>query len=140
VKKRDNIKPDDNIRMFVGLDVHKKYSQVAIIDENGVVEKQERIKNEPRLIEEFSDKLKDAALVMESCSSWYWLYEILSRKHKIVLSSPAKTKAIASAKLKTDKVDALMLAFNNEILHPLAGWKRFRHPLYNKDALHLKPL
>lgn len=110
MKKRGNIKPDDSMRMFVGLDVHKKYTQVAIIDEDGVIRKQERIENEPKLIEEFSDKLNDAALVMESCSSWYWLYEILSRKHKVVLSNPAKTKAIASAKLKTDKVDALMLA------------------------------
>jgi hypothetical protein len=28
--------------MFVGLDVHKKYTEVAIVDEDGVVEKQER--------------------------------------------------------------------------------------------------
>ena len=49
-------------------------------------------------------------MVMESSSTWYWLYEILSRRHRVVLSNPAKTKAIASAKLKTDKVDALMLA------------------------------
>ena len=87
------------MRMFVGLDVHKKYTQVAIIDEDGVIEKQERISNEPKVIEEFSDKLSDASVVMESCSSWFWLYEILSRKHKVVLSNPAKTKAIASAKL-----------------------------------------
>jgi transposase len=98
------------MHMFVGLDVHKKYTQVAIIDETGTIEKEERIENEPKLMEEFSDKLNDATLVMESSPSWYWLYEILSRKHKVLLSNPTKTKAIASAKLKTDKVDALMLA------------------------------
>jgi transposase len=96
--------------MFVGLDVHKKYTEVAIVDEDGVVTKQERIENEPGRIEEFSNTLSTAAMVLESSSSWYWLYEILSRKHRVVLSNPAKTKAIASAKLKTDKVDALMLA------------------------------
>jgi len=96
--------------MFVGLDVHKKYTEVAIVDEDGVVEKRERIENESRQIEEFSNRLSDATVVLESSSSWYWLYEILSRKHKVLLSNPAKTKAIASAKLKTDKVDALMLA------------------------------
>jgi len=110
VKKRYKSKPDDSMRMFVGLDVHKKYTEVAIVDEDGVVAKQERIENEPRQIEEFSNKLSNATMVLESSSSWYWLYEILSRKHKVVLSNPAKTKAIASAKLKTDKVDALMLA------------------------------
>ena len=97
------------MRMFVGLDVHKKYTQVAIVDEEGVVTEQERIENEPALIEEFSNRLSTADMVMESSSTWYWLYEILSRKHRVVVSNPAKTKAIASAKLKTDKVDALML-------------------------------
>jgi transposase len=96
--------------MFVGLDVHKKYTEVAIVDEEGVVTEQKRIENEPERIEEFSNRLSNADMVMESSSTWYWLYEILSRKHKVVLSNPAKTKAIASAKLKTDKVDALMLA------------------------------
>jgi transposase len=96
--------------MFVGLDAHKKYTEVAIVDEDGVIEKQERIENEPGKIEEFSSTLSNAKMVLESSSTWYWLYKILSRRHKIVLSNPAKTKAIASTKLKTDKVDALMLA------------------------------
>jgi transposase len=110
VNKRAISCPDDGMRMFVGLDVHKKYTEVAIVDEDGVVEKQERVENEPGRIEEFSDKLGNADMVMESSSTWYWLYEILSRRHRVVVSNPAKTKAIASAKLKTDKVDALMLA------------------------------
>ena len=110
MKKRYNSKPDDNMRMFVGLDVHKKYTEVAIVDKDGVVSEQERIENEPELIEEFSNRLNSADMVMESSSTWYWLYEILSRKHRVALSNPAKTKAIASAKLKTDKVDVLMLA------------------------------
>jgi transposase len=96
--------------MFVGLDVHKKYTEVAVVDEEGVVEKQGRIENEPGRIVEFSNSLSSAKMVLEFSSSWYWLYEILSRRHRVVLSNHAKTKAIASAKLKTDKVDALMLA------------------------------
>ena len=110
MNKRNISRLDDSMRMFVGLDVHKKYTEVAIVDEEGVIEKQERIENEPRQIEEFSNTLSNADMVLESSSSWFWLYEILSRKHRVVLSNPAKTKAIASAKLKTDKVDALMLA------------------------------
>lgn len=110
MKKADINSSDDSRLMFVGLDVHKKYTQVAIVDEDGVIEKQERIDNEPELIEAFSEGLVNAEIVLESSSTWYWLYEILSRKHRVVLSNPVKTKAIASAKLKTDKVDALMLA------------------------------
>ena len=63
MNKRDISQPDDNMRMFVGLDVHKKYTEVAIVDEDGVVEKQERIENEPRQIEEFSNTLSNATMV-----------------------------------------------------------------------------
>lgn len=38
------------------------------------------------------------------------MYQILSKKHRVVLANPLKTKAIASAKLKIDKVDVLKLA------------------------------
>jgi hypothetical protein len=52
------------MRMFVELDVHKKYTEVAIVDEEGVVTEQERIENEPGLIEEFSNWLSSADMVI----------------------------------------------------------------------------
>jgi len=79
--------------MFVGLDVHKKYTQVAIVDEDGVVTEQERIENEPGKIEEFSNRLDNADMVAESSSSWYWLHEILSCMHACFL--PSKTSCFA---------------------------------------------
>jgi hypothetical protein len=36
VNKRDIDRPDDSMRMFVGLDVHKKYNEAFIVDEEGV--------------------------------------------------------------------------------------------------------
>jgi len=48
---------------------------------------------------------------MESSGMWYNIYECLSKRHLDVrLSNPAKTRAIASAKIKTDKLDAVKLA------------------------------
>jgi transposase len=48
---------------------------------------------------------------MESSGLWYNIYECLSKRHLDVrLSNPAKTRAIASAKIKTDKLDAIKLA------------------------------
>ncbi|MGC8924364.1 MAG: IS110 family transposase [Candidatus Micrarchaeia archaeon] len=110
MNEKDISQSDDSMRMFVGLDVHKKYTEVAIVDECGVVLEHGRIENDPEKIEDFSKRLSNATVVMESSSSWYWLYEILSRRHRVVLSNPVKTKAIASAKMKTDRMDALMLA------------------------------
>ena len=49
---------------------------------------------------------------MESSSVWYNIYRYLSeeRSFDVVLSNPVKTRAIASAKIKTDKLDAVKLA------------------------------
>jgi transposase len=42
---------------------------------------------------------------------WYNIYESLTKRQRDVrLSNPAKTRAIASAKIKTDKLDAVKLA------------------------------
>jgi len=44
-------------------------------------------------------------------ASWYWLYDLLTEHgFQVVISNPIKTKAIASAKIKNDKVDSHMLA------------------------------
>ncbi|MEM2759928.1 MAG: transposase [Nitrososphaerales archaeon] len=38
------------------------------------------------------------------------IYRLLSEKYHVILSNPVKTKAIASAKIKTDRIDAKILA------------------------------
>src|SRR5205807_9270551 len=44
--------------------------------------------------------------------NWMWLYEqIEERQPDVVLAHPLRTKAIASARIKTDKIDATTLAY-----------------------------
>jgi len=54
----------------------------------------------------------DDQVVMESTGSvWSNLYDSIEKAHiKVVLANPLKTKAIASARIKSDKVDARILA------------------------------
>ena len=49
---------------------------------------------------------------MESSSVWYNIYSYLSKERhlNVVLSNPIKTWAIASAKIKTDQLNAAKLA------------------------------
>jgi hypothetical protein len=96
--------------MFVGLDVHKNYLQAAAVDGKGMLLKEQRIPNDVREIERFFADIHGAKIVIESSSSWYQIYELLSKRYLVVLSNPVKTKAIASAKVKTDRLDAFMLA------------------------------
>jgi len=111
VKKHVKPESDDPIHMFVGLDLHKNYLQAAVVDDEGKMLKEERIPNTQEDIETFSANLEtNAEIVIESSSTWYHAYELLARDHHVILSNPVKTKAIASAKVKTDKVDAVTLA------------------------------
>ena len=97
--------------MYAALDLHKKYSNAVVMDEDGAVIRVERFENDPATMEGFSDSLvRGTNVVIESSSTWYWAYQILARRHKVVLSNPVKTKAIASPKVKTDRIDTLTLA------------------------------
>jgi hypothetical protein len=52
-------------------------------------------------------------VVFEVGMNWHWLFEILERElspERIVLANPFKTRIIAEAQIKTDKVDARILA------------------------------
>jgi transposase len=97
--------------MFVGLDLHKKYSEFAVMDVGGNLLKQGRIENNLEEMKGFSESLPaQSSIVIESSSTWYWAHRLLSQRHQVTLSNPIKNKAIASAKVKTDKIDSIMLA------------------------------
>ena len=102
--------------MFVGISVHvhKNYLQVAVLDERGKVTHNSRVDNNLTKVNEFYDSLHpsdDTKVVTESSGMWYNIYECLSKRHlDIRLSNPAKTRAIASAKIKTDKLDAVKMS------------------------------
>jgi len=98
------------MRMFIGLDVHKNYLQAAVLDAEGHLVKQQRIANSRDELVNFFQPFDKAKVVIESSTAWYPIYELLSDKYEATLSNPARTKAIAQAKVKTDKIDALTLA------------------------------
>jgi len=110
-------KLDGKISMFVGMDLHKNYLQIAVMNEKGKVLENSRINNNLKQVGRFFDENikksnEKVRVVMESSSVWYNIYSYLSEeKHlNVVLSNPVKTRAIASAKIKTDKLDAAKLA------------------------------
>jgi len=61
--------------MYAALDLHKKYSNAVVMDEDGVVLREERLENDPAAMESFSNSLVgETNVVIESSSTWYWAY------------------------------------------------------------------
>jgi transposase len=97
--------------MYVGLDLHKSYSEYAVMNVAGNLLRQGRIENDLEKVRLFSKSIPaKSSLVIESSSTWYWAHRLLSERHNVTLSNSIKNKAIASAKVKTDKIDSVMLA------------------------------
>jgi len=97
---------------YIGIDIHKKYGVYTTLGENGKVVDQSRIDNNPILINEHLNKFNQPLkATIEATFSWGWLADLLSeRKIGVTLAHPQRVKAIASAQIKTDKVDSKILA------------------------------
>jgi len=97
---------------YTGIDLHKKTSFITTIDARGKIVARANLQNvEEDILAHFAALDKETKIVIESMSSWYWLYDLLTGEgFEVVISNPVKTKAIASAKIKNDKIDSHMLA------------------------------
>jgi len=97
--------------LYIGLDVHKEFCQACVIDESGRALSNERFSSTNEELDRFLDRFQDAKFVLESTGIWEFIYEGIERRgFEAVLAHPLKVRAIAEARVKTDKVDAETLA------------------------------
>src|SRR5437773_948408 len=97
--------------VYVGIDVHRKRSQVAVIDAKGEVLANRNVPNgvEP-ILKVIGGLPPGTPAALEAAFGTGWLVELLEdygfTPHLVY---PSRCKAIASARLKNDKVDAAIL-------------------------------
>lgn len=99
---------------YVGIDYHKRYSHVTAIDDKGRVIRSHRLENKPESFQEFFRRLDGPSeAVLEASRTWgvmYDLVEELEKVESVELAHSQKVRAIAEAKIKTDKIDSHILA------------------------------
>jgi transposase len=95
----------------IGLDVHREFAQIAVW-EDGIVRQAGQIATTPEGMRAFADSLlaSDEVAIEATCNTHAIAKLIAPRVARVVISNPMKTRAIAEAKVKTDKVDAQVLA------------------------------
>jgi transposase len=96
----------------IGVDYHKAYSHVVVQDSSGKILRSGRVKNDRQSLESFLDRYQENShAVLEATRNWTVMYDWLDNIcDDVVLAHPLKVKAIADAKIKTDKIDATVLA------------------------------
>jgi len=98
--------------MYIGLDVHKKLSYYSMVDGEGTEVKRGRFPTTCEGLDEFASKLPEGAKVaIEASTSGIFAYEYLDEGGiEVHLAHPVYVKPFAKKHVKTDKVDARVLA------------------------------
>ena len=98
--------------VYVGIDVHRKRSQVAVVTEEGTVRVNRNVPNGVApILKVIGDLPTGTPVAFEAAYGWGWLVELLEDDgFDPHLVHPLRCKAIASARLNNDKVDAAILA------------------------------
>jgi transposase len=98
--------------LYVGVDAHKATTQITIMDETGKIVKRKRIVSSPAGVSEALGAYREPMkAVLEASYSWGPMYDWLDEiADEVVLAHPGKVRAIADARIKTDKSDSETLA------------------------------
>jgi transposase len=100
----------------VGCDAHRRYSQFAVLDQDGQLCEQTRVDHEPGAIQAFLEDMPEGTPVaLETVGNWYWIADEIEAAGCLpLLTHAAKAKVMMGNVNKTDKLDAKGLA---KLLH-----------------------
>lgn len=100
--------------IHVGIDHHKRYSHVNLLDDSGTILWEGRLGNDRSAFESLKARYigdVPARSVLEAGRNWGPLFDTLEELGlNPILANPLKVRAIAEAEIKTDSIDAQTLA------------------------------
>jgi transposase len=107
-----------------GIDVHLKASELCELSSRGKVVRRERFSSTREGFRKQFGGSPRMRIVMESGGSTPWVYRLLcDLGHEVVVVNPRRVRLIAESTLKSDRIDAEILArlsrFDLELLQPV---------------------
>ena len=98
--------------LYSGIDLHKRSLAIHTLDADGATAREAQLKSDRGAVLAYFGTLAGPhRAVVECVQSWYWLRDLLGPTGVDLRLAHAKyVKAISYAKVKTDRVDARMLA------------------------------
>ena len=96
---------------YLGIDVHSKYSEVCGISEKGEVTVRRRVPTTETGLRRFFGPRERSIVTLESGPVTPWVYRLLCELgHEVTVVNPRRVRLIAESTLKTDGIDAEVLA------------------------------
>ncbi len=99
------------IQAYCGIDLHKRFSAICIMNSEGQIIQQRKLLHNCGELESFFQEQPILQCALEPVDNWGWVVDALqSLGHKVHLANTYKVRLIAESRIKTDKVDARVLA------------------------------
>lgn len=96
---------------YCGIDVHQKETEICILNEEGEVIERSRIPTSRKALTAYFDKKARVKLVMEAGGSSQWVSRLIEKQgHEVIVCPPRQIRMIAESTLKSDEIDAEILA------------------------------
>jgi transposase len=96
---------------YIGMDLHQKTSTFSVKDKEGVVITLKTVPTTKERIAGFLSPFAGSVLALEPVSQWYCYADYIESLGLCVkVANPNRVKAIASARIKTDSIDAGVLS------------------------------
>ena len=85
---------------YIGLDHHRKFTQVAVVDERDAMVLECKMPNTPEAVKTMLSRLKGPLqAVVEAGPSWGWIFDIFQKCGvNIVLANPMQVRVIAETR------------------------------------------
>jgi len=96
---------------YLGIDLHLKRSYVVLMNERGEILDKKRLQNS-EMAGYLDEKVpKETYAVMEATRNWPYFYDLLGEHvERVELAHAKEVRSIATAAVKTDQIDATVLA------------------------------
>ena len=133
-----------NKDITVGLDLGDRYSRFCVLDGEGAVIEEDRVRTNPAKLRERFGAMEPLLVAMEVGTHSPWVRRVLSELgHDVVVANPAKLRMIYQNPRKSDKADAMMLArvarMDRALLSPIGhrsrGTQQDLQVLQTRDTL-----
>jgi transposase len=127
--------------IHVGVDLHQRFCYMTALEARGKMIQAGPVTNEKLALRRYFQQFrgKDVQVAVEACGFWPAFREVVEPEvARLVLVHPQRVKAIASAKLKNDRVDSETLAHLLRCDLLPESWKADRETQARRQQVRLR--
>ena len=127
--------------IHVGVDLHQRFCYMTALEARGKVVQAGPVANEKAALRKYFRQFRGrrVAVAVEACGFWPAFREVVEPEvERLVLVHPQRVKAIASAKLKNDRVDSATLAQLQRCDLLPESWKADRNTQARRQQVRLR--